>query len=166
MANIFMMVNNQPAALETLLYVFKNQMELGKKLLVLTIKHRDGYKEYCRGGVDKVFMSGMLRDIECGDLILLEHYNEKINNFVIINEELDIVELKRMSQCMANGSYFMIPKGGIFVYFLMKNCPMASYTINKNDIISDQLIGNTAAILNNICGKIDFPRGMYATMRF
>jgi len=84
----------------------------------------------------------------------------------MFGDKMDVQGLKDMGSYMNDGAYFMMTKGNTFTYFIIKNNPLMSYTFNKNDIISDRILGNKAAVLNNICGKIDFTRGMYATMRF
>ena len=43
--------------LRTLLYVFKNQMMLGRQSLHLTVKYRDGERESIKGNIDTVFKS-------------------------------------------------------------------------------------------------------------
>ncbi len=164
-ANIFMNVSNQSRAVETLLYVFRNQMGMGKKSLTLTMKHRDGYKEFCRGSIDKVFKDEMVGDIEYGDLLLLEHYNDDHRGYIFLNDDISIDVLADIGKKMGDCCYFVLPRGNTFAFFIIKNSPMASYTIYQNDIISDSIFGNTAAILNNVCGKIDHGRGMYAMMK-
>ena len=165
MAMIFIRVSNRAKALETMLYVFKNQMNLGTKSLIFTMKHRDGYREYCRGSVDDIFKNEMMVDIEQGDLLLLEHYGDSSNRFIFFNEDVSIESLSNIAKKTSSCCQFILPRGNTFAYFMIKEWPMMSYILEGNDIISDSLLGNAAAILNNICGKLDFSRGIYATLR-
>ncbi len=165
MASIFMRVLDERAVLETLVYVFKNQMRLGKKHLTFTLKHRDGYKEWCRGSIDEVFKHHVVKDIEYGDLVLLEHYNDIVHPYIHFNDKMDVLVLADLSASMTQGAHYIFPKGNDVVYFVIKDQPMASYRIEKNEIISDEVFGKTAHIINNVCGKIDHLRGVYATLK-
>ncbi len=159
-----MRVLNEPKALETILYVFKNQMKLGKKNLTLTLKHRDGYKEWCRGSIDEVFKHHVVKDMEYGDLVLLEHYDSLVHSYIHFNDKMDVLTLADLSASMTRGAHYIFPKANDLVYFVIKDQPMSSYQIEKNEIISDEIFGKTAHIMNNICGKIDHLRGVYATL--
>lgn len=163
-ANIFMRVLNPKQALETLLYAFKNQMNLGKKKLTFTLKHQDGFKNYCTGTVDEVFKSGFVKDIEYCDLLLLEHYSETMTGYIIFNDNMSIETLSDMSMSLKDGSYFIISGGKTASYVIIKNHPLFSHTIYRNELISDSVFGNRASVLNNMCGKIDNIRGLYATI--
>ena len=160
-----MRVLNVKTALETLLYVFQNQMEMGKKSLILTLKHRDGYVEYCRGNIDSVFKNELVGDIECGDLLLLEHYNDVENRLTFFDNNIGMHALAEIASKLTSCCNFIVPRDGTFVYVMIKDCPMSSYSIRNNDVISSMLYGNAGSILNNVCGKIDSPRGFYATIR-
>ena len=164
-ANIFMNVSNQSRAVETMIYVFRNQMSMGKKSITFAMKHRDGYGEFCSGSIDKVFKDKMIGDIEYGDLLLLEHYDDNHRRYIFVNDDITVDVLADIGKRMGDYCYFLLPKGNTFALFFIKNNPMASYTIYQNDIISDSIFGNTAAILNNVCGKIDHCRSMYAMMK-
>lgn len=164
MANIFMRVLNTGQALETLLYAFRNQMELGKKILTYTLKHNDGFKDYCSGTVDEVFNSDFMKDIEYQDIILLEHFSKQTNGYIHFNDNVGIDTLADMAKLMADGCHFIIPRGVKPSYVTIKNHPMFSYTVYRNELISDSIFGNKASILNNMCGKIDHKKGMYATI--
>ncbi len=161
MASIFMRVLDQQKALETLMYVFQNQMKLGKHVLTFTFKHRDGFKEWCRGSIDEVFKGELVKDIEYGDLVLLEHYDSFAHSYIHFNEKIDLEHLANLSKSMHKGAHFIMPRGNEVAYFVIKDYPMASYTVCRNEIISDQVLGNKAYILNNACGKIDHLRGIY-----
>jgi len=164
MATIFMRVLNQPRALETLLYVFKNQMKWGKKHLTFTLKHSDGYKEWCKGSIDEVFKHQIMKDIEYGDLILLEHHDSFVHSYVHFNDKVELNVLSELALSMSRGAHFIVPRGNGMVYFVIKEYPMSHYALDKNEIISDEVVGNTSYILNNMCGKIDHLRGIYATL--
>lgn len=164
MGNIFMRVLNEKIALETLLYVFKNQMKWGKKNLTFTLKHRDGYKEWCGGSIDEVFKNHILKDIEHGDLLLLNHYDNYECSYIYFNDKIDIKSFADLSLSMKCGAHFIIPKGNKPVYFVIKDYPMSVYTIDKNEIISNEMLGQHCYIYNNMYGEIDYVRGVYTTI--
>lgn len=163
MGSIFVRVLDDKSAFETLLYVFANQVHLGKKVLTFSLKHRDGYKEWCRGSVDKVFKDELMDDIEYGDLLILEHHDSIIDTYINFNDQVDMEMLVLLASKMKRGCYFTMPRGNPYVYVTIKDYPMSSYTINKNEIISDNLFGSTASVMNNMCGKFDHLRGLFVT---
>jgi len=168
MGSIFMRVNNPVNALETLLYAFKNQIELGKRHLSLTIKHRDGINSFSIGTVDEVFNGNVVKDIELGDLVLLEHTNDTyIKNHMHLSTRLtSLYMLKESVENISTCSFFIIPKGIDEAYFIFKNSPMARYTVYRNEIISDKVLMKElgTVIMNNICGKINYHSGVYNTL--
>jgi len=165
MSNIFMRILNPSQAIETLLYAFRNQMDLGKKKLVFTLKHQDGFKDYCTGTVDEIFKSDFIKDIEYCDMLLLEHFPNNITGYIYFNDNINMETLSDMSVSMKDGCYFIIPRGTNPSYVIVKNHPMFSYTVYRNELISDSLFGNKANVLNNMCGKIDHIRGLYVTIK-
>ena len=166
MATIFMRILNKACALETLLYVFKEQMNLGQRHLVLTLKHRDGFSEYIKGNIDTVFNSELAGEIEFGDLVLLEHTNIKgFQEFVHLSGNIESLStLSNAASNISSCAYFLMPKGNTTIFFVIKECPMAKYVVLNNEIISENLFGKKANILNNICGKIDYQKGIYNTL--
>ena len=161
-----MSVQNELMALETLLYVFQNQMELGKSKLTLTLKHRDGVKEFISGNIDRVFKSDLIGEIETGDMVLLEHFDGiRTANLIPFEKEVDSLgTLVDMSKSIETCCQFIIPKGNDVVYFLIKDHPMARYTIFRNEIFSDKVFGKCVYIMNNITGKIRAGNGVSATL--
>jgi len=166
MANIFMRIKNQKNALECLIYIFRAQMMLGKRNLCLTVKHSDDDIEYIKGNVDTVFASSLANGIEYGDLVLLEHSNARtISDYIYpIGEPNSLFGLSESMKNIDSCSNFIIPKGNASVYYIIKNKPMNKYTVFKNEIISDRMIGPRADIINNMCGRINFTQGIFNTL--
>ncbi len=167
MATIFMSVLNELMALESLIYVFRNQMELVKIKLSLTLKHKDGHRDYSFGNIDKVFKSELIGEIECGDMILLEHYNNiHPGNCLYIEGEVDSLgTLVDLGKNMDNCCHFMMPKGNDVAYFLIKNYPMFRFNLYRNEFISEKIFGkNNASIVNNMTGKIRSGNGILAML--
>jgi len=162
MAEIFMRVLNPNTALETLLYVFKNQMNLGRKKLCVVISSLDGMMDWSVGSIDTVFKSDILQSTRQGDLIILEHYNIQPINIFHYKEPNDLYSLIDLSNEIETCSHFFNPKNNS-ISFIFKNCPMARYQIAGNEIISEKIYGKKADIMNNIVGRIS--NGIFSTMK-
>lgn len=164
-----MSVQNEIMALETLLFVFQNQMELGKNKLSLTLKHKDCTKDYVIGNIDKVFKSDVIEEIESGDMILLEHFDSfRTDTSMYLESEIHgidslgaLVDIgKNINKCCQ----FVLPKGNNLAYFLIKDYPMFRYTIYRNEFMSEELFGKHASVVNNMAGKIRAGNGILAML--
>ncbi len=167
MASILIRVFNKLLIFETLLYVFREQISFGKEFLSFTVKHRDGTREYVKGTCEVVFNSELVKDIEVGDLILLEHTDfRSVQDSLYLPSSLESIDVliesvKNINTC----AYFLIPKDNTSVFFIIKNYPMSKYILYCNEIISLRVIGRTCTIMNNVCGKIDYPRGVFISQK-
>ena len=161
MAKIIITVKNQLIILETLLYIFKKQMNLGSNFLIFVLKHKDGSRNWSIGGVDHIFKGELIKEIETGDILMLEHCNNRMeSNFTStwVKSNITIESVIKFSKETCCDFYF--PKGNNNVFFVIKNYPMMEYKIENNEIISDKLYGNTAKIVNNMCGKMETEKGI------
>ncbi len=142
-------------------------MEMGKNKLSLTLKHKDGVKECMFGNIDKVFKSDLIGEIEWGDLILLEHFNDiRSDNCLYVEEEVDSLgTLVDIGKTVDNCCHFILPKGNNVAYFLIKNYPMFKYTIYNNEFITEKIFRRTnISVVNNMAGKIRSGNGVLAML--
>lgn len=159
-AAILIHVQNTKEAFELLLYTYQNQMHLGQEYLSLMIKHDDGLLEKCKGSIDHVFKSEIVRDIEIEDLILLEH-SDIISETAITDLSCSSVdELIRSVQNTNQCCGFIFPPNTNKVFFAIKDHPMARYTLRNNEVISDLTYGNKSSIINNMCGELNTRQGL------
>jgi hypothetical protein len=148
MASILLRVKNPKTYLESLIYVFQNQMILGHKILGLTIKYKNGERHWLRGNVDSIFKSSCLKNLEYGDLILLEHGTYYTQ---IISSDNELIEL---SKDWGSGCNFIIQNQNLTTYYIISDYPMNLYDVWGNEVISERVFARKARILNNICGRI------------
>lgn len=157
MASILMRILDPKTYLESLIYTFQNQMVLGHKILGLTIKYKDGERHWLRGTIDTIFKSECLKNLDYGDLILLEHAKSVVDiskhtyHSMLISSDKELIEL---SKDWSSGCNFIIQNQNLTTYYIVKDYPMNIYSVQGNEIISERLFGRAAKILNNSCGKI------------
>ena len=157
MATILMRIRNEKTYLESLLYVFQNQMKLGHNILSLTIKYKDGERTQMGGTIDSIFKSPIISNLEYGDLVLLEHGNSVTDVCAHTNYSVFICsdkELELLSKHWKPGCYFIIQQKNLLTYYIINEYPMYLYNVQGNEFISENLLGNSGMILNNSCGKI------------
>jgi hypothetical protein len=158
-----MHINSEKTALETLLHSFRFQMGSGYRLMALSLKHPDGTRQWIRGSLDNVFRGDIIADMEYHDLIVLEHYNDKITPSIsCIDRDISLQTLVEMHSDQEICSMGTVAKDGPNAYFLFKNDPMSRYTLLGNEVISHSIpTGATSvSIMNNICGKLTCDRGV------
>src|SRR5574337_483309 len=93
MGIIFIYVQNPKKALETLLYVFKEQLMFGYTFNKMIVKHSDGCRLIIQGTVDQVFKSGISKSIEYKDVIIFHHsFTTDILNETKINRKILLLD--------------------------------------------------------------------------